>query len=376
MRIAVVHNLPPGGARRRLEQQLLHVDGDVVEICLGDASAVTDDPIRIPHDQLAPRAPRPVRPPLRYLDLAATLVAWTRAAAALRRVKPDVVYANPCRFLQAPPALIGAPAPSLYFCDEPHLPASDPEVRRSRNETTRFVYAGLYELQRRADRVATRRATRIATNSRHTAHRILAIYGRTAEVLPMGVPDGFSPSFEQRTHILSVGTLLPEKGHELVLAAAARAATRRPVVIVAPRPDPAAAAQLQQQAKALAVELDIRTAISDEELVQAYRQAHATLYLAREEPFGLASLEAQACGSPVIVSAGGGLPETLVEGVSGWAVERNADAVAARIDALDDASTRQRMAAAAAAHGATASWSRAGQALLDTLDELYEGSAR
>jgi glycosyltransferase involved in cell wall biosynthesis len=375
MRIGVIHNLPRGGAHRRLEQQLLHVHGEVIEICLGCSCPITAQAIRIPLDPIAPRAPRLVRPPLRYLDLARVVVAWARAAAALRRVRPDVVFANGCGLLQAPGALIAAPAASLYFCDEPRRPASDPDLRASQSDSTRLIYAPLYELERRLDRAATLRATRIATNSRHTAGRIEAIYGRAAEVLPMGVPEGFTPSFETPTHILSVGSLVADKGHELVLEAVARARARWPVVVVAPRPDGAAAARLSERARAVGIALDVRTAIGDDELVAAYRRAFATLYLAREEPFGLASLEAQACGSPVIVTASGGLPETLIDGVSGWVVPRSAEAAAARIDALGDVATRERMAHAAAEHGAVASWSRAGQALERMLVELYEASA-
>ena len=213
-------------------------------------------------------------------------------------------------------------------------------------------------------------ATALATNSGFTAAAIRRTYGRDAVVLPMGIPRGFTPSWEPAEHLLSVGTLIPDKGHDIVLRAASLARTRRPVMIVAPRPDLGEQRRLLHLAGELAIGLQVRVAVSDAELIGAYRRAHATLYLAREEPFGLASLEAQACASPVIVSAAGGLPETVREGETGWAVPRVAPAVAARLDLLDDPELRRRMARSAAALTCEATWARATTELERVLESL------
>ena len=370
MRVAVVHNLQPGGAHRRLSEQVARLRADVAEICLATAEPVTSDPIVVPHTPLAPRLSRPLRPPVRYLDLRTLKAAWRRAGDAARHVRAEVVYANPCRFLQAPPILLDELAPSVYFCDEPRRVDVEPEAAASRNPTTRGLYARLYAAERELDRRAVRRATVLATNSRYTADQIHRAYQRSAQVLPLGVPDGFAPTGAEPRHLLSVGTLIPDKGHELVLRTAALAHRRWPVLVVAPRPDPGEAARLAGVASALGVELELRVAIDDEALRRAYHEAFATLYLARREPYGLVALEAQACGSPVIVAAEGGLPETIVDGQTGFAVERNPAAVAARLDALAEPALRQRMAQAAARRGAAASWGRSAAAL----DELLEAT--
>ncbi|MBI1888431.1 MAG: glycosyltransferase family 4 protein [Candidatus Spechtbacteria bacterium] len=52
-----------------------------------------------------------------------------------------------------------------------------------------------------------------------------------------------------------------------------------------------------------------RTFVSDEELVRLYNGAFATLWLSSYEGFGLPVLESMACGTPVITSRGGSLPE-------------------------------------------------------------------
>ena len=68
----------------------------------------------------------------------------------------------------------------------------------------------------------------------------------------------------------------------------------------------------------------------------------------RRESFGRVSAEAQACGLPVVGSRVGGIPETLVEGVSGFLVPP-ADAMAleaALTTLVEDAALRTRMGAA------------------------------
>lgn len=57
--------------------------------------------------------------------------------------------------------------------------------------------------------------------------------------------------------------------------------------------------------------------------------------LSNYESFGVAVIEAQSCGKPVVVSDAGGLPEVVEDGVTGFVVERkNAAAAAEKIEKL------------------------------------------
>jgi glycosyltransferase involved in cell wall biosynthesis len=372
VKIAVIHNLRRGGAHRRLGEHVRHLGTDVVEVTLATAAPVTDDPVVVDYEPAAPGTPRPFRPPLRYRDLAGLRRAWEEVAAAVGQVRPEVVYANPCRFLQAPPALLALRLPAVYFCDEPRRVDYEREAAESRSARTRLLYRPLYAAERRLDRAAVAASDRVVTNSRYTAAAIERCYGRAADVLPLGVSDAFRASPRLPRHLLSVGSLIPDKGHELVLRAAALTTPRWPVVVVTPRDDPVERTRLERCAAALDVPLAVRIGISDEDLAHAYREAFATLYLARAEPLGLVSLEAQACGSPVVVAAEGGLPETVVEGETGFVVAREPGAVADRLEALADGGMRARIAHAAGQWGASHSWSRSAAALRLLLEAACE----
>ncbi|HWH92580.1 MAG TPA: glycosyltransferase [Baekduia sp.] len=380
MRVAVVHNLSRGGAWRRLSEQARALDAEVVEVCLSSAVSVADRGVKVPLRALASAAPRAARPPLRYADVLLLRHAWRRAARAVRDVRPDVVLANPCQILQGPAGIAWTGVPTLYFCDEPRrADYEDPDGAR-RNPRTRRLYAPLHDAERRLDRLAALSADRLVTNSRYTAATIEAAYGRPADVVALGVPDAFlaprpADAAHRPGHVLSVGTLIPTKGHDLAIAAVARAATRRPLIVVAGHGEDTERRRLLALAREHGIGLDLRIGISDAELRDLYAGAHALLYLSAREPLGLASLEAQASGTPVVVADDGGIPETIIPGETGFAVARDAAAAAAALDRLDDPDLRARMGAAAAAHGATYTWARSAAELRALLEAVAAAGA-
>ncbi len=361
MRIALVHNLAFGGARRAMQEHQLRLAGEVTEFCLQSASPVTASPRVFPYVSHAERLAPAIRPLPRHTDLLRLMWAWRALARAVDRSGCDVVLAHPCQYLQAPAALRWTAAPSVYFCHEPRRVDYEPAAASKVNSTTRRLYGPLHRLERRLDRAAVAASDRILTNSRFTAGRIERAYGRSPEPVALGVGEVFrSPGpVLAPTHLLSVGSLIPSKGHDLAIAAAGRTVRRRRLVVVAPSDAPEERRRLGAIAERNAVELEIRVGVSDEELRELYRGAAATVYLAREEPLGLVSLEAQACGSPVVVADDGGLPETIVDGKTGWAVAREDPSAAARaIDLLEDPGLREAVSARAREHGGAQTWER------------------
>ena len=348
MRVAVVHNLTNGGAHRRLAEQVAALEAEVVEFTTSRAVPVTARPYVVPLKLVAPTLPPVLRPLQRHRDLRTLQDVWRVLGALAERDGADVIFANPDSVLRGAVPLGKRAAPVIRYCDEPRRIDYEPALRSSLNPRTRALYAGLRKSERQIDRTAMAEADAIATNSQYSAARILDSYGRTAEVLPCGAPARMTADGSEPAHLLSVGSLIPSKGHDLAIEAAALSGLRLPVVVVAHRDNRPERDRLRALAGKHDVQLDVRTAITDEELIGLYRAAFATLYLATAEPLGLVSIEAQACGSPVIVSDEGGLPETVAAGRTGLVVSRDARAAARALHSLTEDGVRARMSRAAA----------------------------
>jgi glycosyltransferase involved in cell wall biosynthesis len=89
--------------------------------------------------------------------------------------------------------------------------------------------------------------------------------------------------------------------------------------------------------------------ITQQEKVDLIRRAKAVLFpIDWPEPFGLVMTEAMACGTPVIATPRGSVPEVIVDGETGWivSVERYAEEAADRLGRLaeiDPAACRDRV---------------------------------
>ena len=174
----------------------------------------------------------------------------------------------------------------------------------------------------------------------------------------------------RRPVILYVGRIQPLKGLDLAL----RALTRLPGfrLIVAGGPSGPRGAdeldRLRRLARALDVDARFVGPKPQRELRRLYCAADAAVVCSYSESFGLAALEAQACGTPVVGTAVGGLPTFVRDGESGFVVpQRNADVFAERLEAVLMAGRPMREAAARAAE--PFSWTLTARLLL----ELYSG---
>ncbi len=128
----------------------------------------------------------------------------------------------------------------------------------------------------------------------------------------------------------------PHKGFDFLIRSLGliEPSLRPRLVIVSNMAIPAWERYLRQLASGLGVQVEIRNQASDDELVALYNQARVFAYTPYLEPFGLAPLEAMACGTPVVAVKEGGVRETVKDGSTGILAERDEMAFAAALGEL------------------------------------------
>ena len=104
----------------------------------------------------------------------------------------------------------------------------------------------------------------------------------------------------------------------------------------------------RRAARELGMSADVDALGEQEQVVPILSVADLFLLPSSEESFGVAALEAMACGVPVVASRVGGLPEVIEDGVSGFLHdEQDLDAMAdSGVQLLSEPQLHQRVAAA------------------------------
>jgi D-inositol-3-phosphate glycosyltransferase len=106
-------------------------------------------------------------------------------------------------------------------------------------------------------------------------------------------------------------------------------------------------------------------------IAEYYRAADLTVVPSYNESFGLVALESQACGTPVVAAAVGGLTTAVKDGVSGVLVDGHDPEQWAKVlqDLLGNPREIDRLAANSRAHAALFSWDRTTAQLVDVYEE-------
>jgi glycosyltransferase involved in cell wall biosynthesis len=169
----------------------------------------------------------------------------------------------------------------------------------------------------RWDAATAGRVDRYVAISQHIASRIRRYYNRDAEVIYPPVDTGFySPDDTVRSDnfLLIVSALVPYKRIDVAIEASRLSNT--PLRIIGNGPEHNALAALVARTGA---DVQLLGSLSDANVRDQFRRAAAVLLPG--EDFGIAPVEAQACGTPGIALARGGALETVIDGVTGVLVD-------------------------------------------------------
>lgn len=366
MRIAVWHNLPSGGGKRALYDQvagLLGLGHDVESWCppsvdqefLPLGNLIKERVVTL--QRVHRSRPRRVLWELAH-DTEAFVEAMDRhceqCATEIGRGRFDVLLGNSCMDLRVTAIGRYVDLASVLYLQEPYrwlyeaLP--DPPFAADQRPTGWWYSASEVRKVARRAAVIRRKEVRvreevknasafgsIACNSLYSREAILRAYGLDSEVCYLGVDEArLSPGEhpdERLSFFLSVGSMTPEKNAAFIVRALGNRKDKSwPLVWVANIVNKGYASYVGKLAAEVGVTFDLRVGLSDEEVVGFYRTAGLLLYAPRLEPFGLAPLEASACGLATVAVAEAGTRESIAEGVNGFLVPASEVRFAEKID--------------------------------------------
>jgi D-inositol-3-phosphate glycosyltransferase len=234
-------------------------------------------------------------------------------------------------------------------------------------------------------------ADRLVASTDEEADQLVRLYGADPDCVRTIAPgvdlDNFTPgsalaarrrlglSGDAHT-LLYVGRIQPLKAPDVLLRAAAEVAadpefTGRLQVVVLGAPSGSGLAH-PHRLRALRDRLGLRDVVSfhppvpRDVVADYYRAADLTVVPSHTESFGLVALESQACGTPVVAAAVGGLRTAVADDRSGVLVDGHEPRQWAKVisDLLRTPNELDRLRSGARAHALRFSWDRTADGLL------------
>jgi len=349
----------------------------------GPAVTTLSDGVRVIVVDAGPAAPVAKEDQPAYLS---DFVAGARTFAAAQRRRYDLVHSH---YWQS--GLAGARL--SRFWDVP-LVHSNHTLAKVKNRFLAPGEAPETDRRLRGEEEVIAAADVLAVSTEAEAQQLTSLYGASLDRIKTVHPGVDHTAFRPGTArdstrtelgltdeatLLYVGRIQPLKGLELAIRALEElsGAFERDVVllVVGGASGNAGAAELLRL-KRLAHSLGVADRVRflgprpHELLPSLYTASDVVVVCSHTESFGLAALEAHACGIPVVATAVGGLSHITADGLTGFLIEeRDPSIFAARVKTLlADDDLRQRFGSSAVERSARFDWNRSAAEFL----ELYE----
>lgn len=386
MKIAVWHNLPSGGAKRQLDAHIkgLLARGHTVEAWTTPAADQTHLSLSR-HITEHVVACAPIRwvpmPETRRLYKISSHYRYTRnkiramdehcarCAVEIQGGGFDLMLVSSCQYVRVPSIARRVTLPSVMYLNEPNRALYEaapspvwaaPAPMPSHGSPDAWLAWLTDAANTYANRILVREEflnaqamDALLVNSAFSRESVLRAYGLPSRVCYLGVDTKlFRPTGVPRERfVLGLGAIHPDKALERAVRGigAVPPDRRPPLVWVGNFANPGYKREIETLAAQLGVTFQPQVAVQDEVLVDLLNRAALLLYTPRLEPFGLAPLEANACETPAVVVAEGGIRETVFDGLNGLVVPDDDPAAlgAAVSRLLEDAMLARKLGAQA-----------------------------
>ena len=168
-------------------------------------------------------------------------------------------------------------------------------------------------------------------NSKNTRNNIIKYDLANEEKLMVIYPGvdlkRFKPKKNSKNYLLVTGRFKNYKNFELAIKSFKKLRIKYPnfkLIIAGSKDDKEYFKKIKKLSDKVG-NINLRTNVSENELIKLYQNCFAYLFTAINEDFGITPIEAMACGKPVIAIDEGGVKETVENNKTGFLVESNAD---------------------------------------------------
>ena len=344
MKIAIWHNLGSGGGKRALYNHVeaLKEAGHYLEAWTTDISSsdylpLTDlivenrKGLKKEYERII-KIKNPIKKEKRIIQLIRK-----HCIECVKEIEAkgfDLIFANSCKISRMPyiglytklPAIVYLGEPNRYLYEAMPYNIWQTPYNRFKIKKIKRYFIDLFDTYSRRIKVrneimSAKSYKKILVNSLFSRENVLRSYGVDADVCYLGINTANfnSNGIIKEPFVVGLGSITIMKSIDKAIE----------VIGLIPkdiRPDLKWITNLIDRwylneitllAKRLEVNFQIFEKISDSELVSIVSKAAIMIYTPRLEPFGLAPLEANACGTYVVAIAEGGVRESITNGVNG-----------------------------------------------------------
>lgn len=309
MKVALVHDflVKLGGAERVLKMFAdLYPDAPIYTILYDENVCGKAFPNERVRSSFLQKAPGFLRKRQRYL-----FPFMPRAIESFDLSEFDLVISSSNAFAHG--VLVGSNATHICYCHSPMRYAWDyahDYINEQRvGPIRRYMIEKLMGKVRIWDQVACDRVDYYIANSQHVRKRIKKYYRKDAVVLyPPVETRNFKPQEDNQGYFLIVAALTPFKKIELAVQLFNKIGKRLVVI--------GTGSQLDYLKGVAGPTVDV-LGYKDDATVKEFMEGCRAFIICNEEDFGIAPVEAMACGKPVLAYGRGGALETVIPGETG-----------------------------------------------------------
>jgi glycosyltransferase involved in cell wall biosynthesis len=349
MRIAVWHNLPSGGGKRALYNHVKalkghghYLEGWTTDYASHDYLPLSDTikehskPITNKLENLK-KIKSPIIKTIKTINLIKDHC--KECVEEIEKEGFDLIFANSCGITYIPYIGMFTKIPVITYLGEPNrilyeasdfgniweLPAYDFSLRGINRLRKDFLVTYSRRIQVREEIKAAKSCRRLLVNSLYSRESIKRAYGINSEVCYLGVDEKWfqvNNDVLKKPFVVGMGSIGKGKNVDMAIRVISK-------IPIEQRPQlkwisncfsPDYFNEITILAEKLGVDFFPLINIKDEKLMKVLSEAAVMIYTSHLEPFGLAPIEANMCGTSVVGIAEGGIRESIKNQENGFLV--------------------------------------------------------